>query len=562
MWLGKFKKMRIVAAIVSGAIVTISVFLLITSNNEEPATQDALPSMRLMSQSQYQNTVAAIFGGHIVTNVRFSPVQRIDGLVAIGARPNVMTIGALEPLDNSARMLAKQVVSEANRDLLIPCRPIGLDIRDDVCAEAFLVQVGRLLYRRPLKNTELENLVDIAGMSIGEAGDFYYGLSVALTYMLMSPKFLYIPEIVEVDPLQLGNWRLDGYSKASRLSFFLWDAAPDRALLDAAERGDLHTTEGLNRQVERLLASPRLEQGVRAFFDDMLVAEGFDFLAKDPIIYPAFTSKVVTEAREQLFRTIIDHLIEREDDYRDLFVTRRTFMSRDLAAVYRVPVNAGPDEWVPYEFSEQEHRGGLLTLVGFLARYSHPGMTSPTNRGRGLRETLLCQHVPDPPPNVNFSLFENPTAELRTARQRLDAHNTDPICAGCHKLTDPLGLVLESFDGAGQYRETEYGAPIDTSGEINRVAVSDAVDLGEVLRDDPALTSCLVSRLYSYGTAQKLGRNHRQFLDYLESKFKNDDYRFLGLLRTIASSNAFYAMKADIAIVAMEDSNAHQDQSF
>ena len=78
MWLGKFKKMRIVAAIVSGAIVTISVFLLITSNNEEPATQDALPSMRLMSQSQYQNTVAAIFGGHIVTNVRFSPVQRIS----------------------------------------------------------------------------------------------------------------------------------------------------------------------------------------------------------------------------------------------------------------------------------------------------------------------------------------------------------------------------------------------------------------------------------------------------------------------------------------------------
>ena len=107
MRLGEFKKMRIVATVVSVAIVTISIFLLVAPTHEEPATQDALPSMRLLSQGQYKKTVAAIFGDHIVTNVRFSPVQRIDGLVAIGARPNVMTIGGLEPLDNSARMIAR-----------------------------------------------------------------------------------------------------------------------------------------------------------------------------------------------------------------------------------------------------------------------------------------------------------------------------------------------------------------------------------------------------------------------------------------------------------------------
>lgn len=560
MRLAGFKKMLIVAMVISAAMVsTLSAQSIASAPVEEPATQGALSSMRLLSTSQYTNTISAIFGKHIVPNVRFSPVQRIGGLLAIGARSTIVTMGALEPLENVARMVAKQVVSEANRDLLISCRPAAVERRDDECAQNFLIQVGRLLFRRPLTRTELENVVDIAGVSIGEAGDFYYGLSIALTYMLVSPKFLYIQEVLEADPAQPGNWQLDGYSKASRLSFFLWDAGPDSALLDAAEKGDLNTPEGLNREVRRLLTSPRLEQGVRAFFDDMLVAEGFSLLTKDPTIYPAFTSKVATEAREQLLRTIFDHLISREGDYRDLFVTRRTFMSRDLAAIYRVPVNVGPDEWVPYEFSEKEHRDGLLTLVGFLARYSHPGRTSPTKRGRGLRETLLCQHVPDPPPNVNFELFEDPTAERRTARERLTVHNTNPICAGCHRLTDPLGLILEKYDGAGQYRETENGAPIDTSGEINRVPVADAADLGKALRNYPALASCIVSRVYSYGTGREIDDDDGQFLDYLDTKFEQNNYRFLNLLRTIVTSNAFYAMKVDTNMIVMETSNAYQD---
>ena len=523
----------------------------------EPESRGSQASMRLLSQSQYTNTIVAIFGDHIAPNVRFAPVPRIGGLMAVGARQAVMTLGALEPLESAARAVAGYVVSEANRHLLIPCRPAAADSRDDVCARAFLAAVGRLLLRRALTAAELDDAAEFAGAATEQAGDFHDGLAAALSYLLVSPKFLYIQEIAEADPANPGQWRLDSYSKASRLSFFLLNAAPDSALLDAAESGRLHTPEGMRTELARMLASPRIEQGVRAFFDDMLVAEGFDLLAKDPIIYPAFTSKVVLQAREQLLRTIVDHLIDRHGDYRDLFVTRRTFMTRDLAAVYRVPVNAGPNQWVPYEFSEDGPRAGLLTQVGFLARYSHPGRTSPTNRGRGLRETLLCQHVPDPPPNVSFELFENATAKRRTARQRLDAHNTNPICAGCHRLTDPLGLILEHFDGAGQYRLTENGAPIDPSGEVNRVPVTDAIDLGHRLREDPALTSCLVSRTYSYATGQQVEPADRPLLRYLETRFDQDGYRFPELLHTIATSRAFYRVKAPDALIAMENTYAH-----
>src|SRR5204863_6420555 len=102
--------------------------------------------------------------------------------------------------------------------------------------------------------------------------------------MLESPDFLFRREGVEPDPA--GGYRLNAYSKASRLSFFLWNAAPDPILLDAAAKGELNTPAGLAKQVDRLLASPRLEQGVRAFFTDMLAFDGFETVAKDNTLFP------------------------------------------------------------------------------------------------------------------------------------------------------------------------------------------------------------------------------------------------------------------------------------
>src|SRR5690606_7737678 len=121
-------------------------------------------------------------------------------------------------------------------------------------------------------------------------------------------------------------------------------------------------------------------------------------------------------------------------------------------------------------FDENDPRAGLVSQVGFLAMASHPGRSSPTLRGQAIREHLLCQSVPEPPGDVDFTLFEDPDSSLKTARERLVAHANVPACAGCHKITDPIGLALENFDGAGQFRTTENGAPIDTSGELDGIS--------------------------------------------------------------------------------------------
>lgn len=291
-----------------------------------------------------------------------------------------------------------------------------------------------------------------------------------------------------------------------------------------------------------MLAAPeRLERAARAFFADLLLLDKFDVLTKDPVIYPYFTSLVAQSAREQILRLIADHLLARGADYRDLFTTPHSFVDGVLAPVQRVPAQGA--DWIPVTL-DQRHSAGLMTSLGFLAAHSHPGRSSPTLRGKAIREALLCQKVPDPPPNVDFELFEGSLETMKTARERLTAHSTDAVCAGCHKITDPIGLALENFDGAGMFRTAEKGATIDASGDLDGQPFADPAELGQAMRGHPALVPCLVSRLYSHAIGRETAAADRPWLAYMVKRFADDHYRYPDLLRRIALSRAFSAVTA------------------
>jgi hypothetical protein len=412
-----------------------------------------------------------------------------------------------------------------------------------------LSRAGRLLFRRPLTDHEVASEVAAAGEATRKLKNFYAGLGLSLAAMLESPQFLFRQEIAEPDPDHAGAWRLDAYSKASRLSFFLWNAAPDPELLAAAERGDLNSKSGLDKQVDRMLASSRLESGVRAFFTDMLSFDQFDTLAKDPTLYPKFTFKVLGDAQEQTLRTVIDHLLTQKADYRDLFTTRKTFLSPILASIYRVPVEfpeGQPNPWVAYEFPADMPQAGILSEASFVALHSQPGRSSATVRGKALREVLLCQKVPDPPGNVNFNLVQDTAnPNYKTARQRLKAHATQPTCVGCHKLMDPVGLALENFDTIGGYRLQENGAAIDASGELDGVKFDDVVGLGRAVHDNPATPACAVNRVYEFAVGHKPNRAEAEWMKAdLQKQFTDSGYKFPDLLRAIATSDAFSAAPA------------------
>jgi hypothetical protein len=332
---------------------------------------------------------------------------------------------------------------------------------------------------------------------------------------------------------------------ASRLSFFLWNTTPDDTLLTAAEHGELYDQAGLERQVSRMLVSPRLEDGIRALFTDVYALDKADSLEKDTAIYPAFLHVVATDAREQTLRTIVQTLLVEKRDYRDVFTTRETFMSPSLGVLYDVPVTRPEGGWSRFTFAQDDPRAGIVGQLSFMALHSHPGKSSPTLRGRAVRELLLCQKIPDPPADVKFDKFNDTKSGIRTVRERLTAHATDASCSGCHKLMDPIGLTLERFDGAGQLRDTENGATIDVAGDLNGRQFTGAEGLGQALHGDPAAAACIVTKTYQYAAGRAVMPGEREWITYLNQQFAASKYQFVDLLRRIAINPALYEIAPD-----------------
>lgn len=518
---------------------------------------------RRLTPAQYQNVIAEVFGSDIDLGGRFEPELRVDGLLAIGASHASIAATGLEQYDAMGRAVATQVFDAMHRDLMLPCKPKAIDKADDECARQFLKGAGELLYRRPLTIDQLDTYVRAARVGAESSGDFYEGMSLSLASMLSSPAFLFREQHVEPSPENPERFRLDSYSIASQLSFFLWNSGPDRQLLAAAKSGDLQTKAGLTKQVDRMIRSQRLEDGVREFFKDNFHLDGFESLAKDPVLFPKFGAKISEQAREQTLKTIIDVVLTERADYRDIFTTKKTFLTPDLGGIYHVPVfkdgpNGSPDDWQAYEFADSEPYAGILTQIAFTALHSPAGRSSPTTRGKSLREIMLCQEVPSPPGDVDFSAFES-AGDLRnvTARERLGLHSGEPMCSGCHKITDPIGLALENFDGIGEFRITDNGAVIDASGELNGMTFNGPSEFTQAVYSDPAATSCLVKRMASYASGRELEQPYyKEWLSNLEFDFERGGFRVPELMRDISLSDALYDLPTDPAVAIFLQSSS------
>jgi hypothetical protein len=528
------------------AALTTSSMVGAQESQSEPATSGGSATVRRLSAEQYKRSIEDIFGPGIRIPGRFEPEVRDDGLLAIGDSRASTTPSGLEQYDLKAREIASQVLAKDRRAAVVPCASQTSVAFDEPCARQFISKYGLLLFRRPLDNQETGSVLSVTRLAAEKSGDFNTGLQAGLARLLLSPAFLFRVETVDAATESGSVPRLDDYSIATRLSFLLWNAPPDLELLDAAGKGELHEQAALARQVDRMIASPKFEQGVRAFFSDMFAFDKLEGMTKDPSIFAKYNAQLVRDAEEQTLLTIVDTLVTQKADYRDLFTTKKTFMTRDMGAVYRVQVDSGAfGAWIPYTFGPNDSRAGILSLAAFLMQDpddSHEGKTSPTVRGKLLRELFLCQKIPAPPGNVDFSKFQDPKNPSKTARERLTSHRDNPSCAGCHGITDPVGLSFENYDALGDYRTTENDAVIDASGTFEGKPYKNAIELQKILHDGPSVANCAAERVYEYGTGQPVTPGERQWLKYLDEHFANQHYVFPDLLRTVATSEAFQAV--------------------
>ena len=500
--------------------------------------------LRRLTEQEYRNSVADIFGQDITVQGVFEPAIRVGGLLAASTAVLSVTPAGFESFSKMADSIALQVTAEKNRDRLVPCKPKSATAPDEGCAVQFFSHYGLMLFRRPLTKDELKTRVNLAEAMTKKSGDFYAGLRYGLATLLQSPEFLFRKEIAV--PAGGKDYTLDPYSRAARLSYLMWDTTPDAELLHGAETGELNTAAGLEKQVDRLMASPRLDTGMRAFFADMLELDTFDHVSKDSLIYPKWGGAMAASAREETLRDTIELTLHANGDMRDLMTTRKTMINRNLAAIYGVPFSFDGD-WIAHEFAPDSGRSGVLTQVSMLSMFSHPGRSSPTKRGVALMEIFLCEPTPTPPNNVDFSVVNDTSGPLKTVRERLMAHATNSTCASCHIHSDPIGLSLEGFDTIGGRRLKENGQLIDLSASLQGKKFQDGTGLGQYLHDNPKYPACVARKLYAYAKGLDSQEVEASAFKPAYKAFADSGYRLRALLKGMVESAEFFTASPPVA---------------
>ena len=212
--------------------------------------------------------------------------------------------------------------------------------------------------------------------------------------------------------------------------------------------------------------------------------------------------------------------VERED-FRKLFTTRDTFLNRDLAALYRAKVMDG-GMFTKIMLPEDIPRRGLLGHGSFLAGTSAPDKTSPTARGKFVREVMLCEPVPPPPPNVDTNLPEpaegehqDPARAARGAPPGLRLRQVPPS-----RSTASAWPSSGSTSSANTGRR-RTGVPIDPSGDLDGKAFASPVELGELLSRDPRVPDCLMRTCTATPPAASPSRPTSAPLQELRRAFKD-----------------------------------------
>ena len=502
-----------------------------------PPFEPAAAVMPRLTATQYRNTLDDLFGEGLPR----TPVEADTNpylFYSIGATQTEVSARGVEQYAEAAFIVAEAVfASIERRNRVLGCIPRALGSE---CLEAFVRETGRRIFRAPLTEAEVELWIAVA-RETGD-GDLVLGAETVLAGMLQSPRFLYRLEVGE--PAPGGGHRYTSWEMAGRLAFLLTNAAPDETLLDAAADGELLDDASLEAHAQRLLDGPRARAAVQDFFAQYLDLERLSDVERDAERYPGYTPRLV-RAMETELRLLVDEAVfRRGGDVRRLFSARRGYVNSDLAALYGVEApGATATAFVPVEFPAEVPRAGVLTLGAFLTMNAHPTETSPTLRGKYVRERVLCMEVPPPPGDIDLNLERDQT-DARTLRERLEEHRENPACAACHAFIDPPGFLFEHYDSVGRYRDSVDGYEVDSSGDLDGAPLADALDLAGVLADDERLGWCLTRQLYRYANGRLNERGEEAALRDLEQVFAEAGYDFRALLVALVLSEGFRTLAA------------------
>ena len=376
-----------------------------------------------------------------------------------------------------------------------------------------------LLTQRPLASEDRKAFVDIARVKEKSGASMTATARSVLIALLASPHFIYKAESLELTAVE----------RAYRLSYFLWNSAPDISLLNAARSGAL--SKDSSGQVERMLKDPKANRFIDDFTRQWLQRDKVDDFGPDVRVFKNVRRMTVDsmgrEGRE-LFRYLLENGLSMEH-----FIDSDFVMANDrLARFYALPAVKG-DKFVPVKLPKDSERGGLIAQAGYLKLTSTDFATSPIHRGSWILKNLYNEKI-EPPADI---LINEPDIRgTTTIREAILKHQQLESCARCHSKIDPLGFALEYYDPVGrkrsEYRHVEE-LPIEREGttftkklKFTKVPIEAAMKLpnGLEVRDLPTLKAALmvdkerifkgiIGKLISYAHGREVTRADRPYIN-------------------------------------------------
>ena len=285
-------------------------------------------------------------------------------------------------------------------------------------------------------------------------------------------------------------------------------------------------------EIERMLQDPRAEAFIDNFTGQWLTLRGLEAHEPNRKTYPDYDLSLKADMigeTKRLFAT----LLENNQPVAELLTANYTFTTPRLAEHYNLPAPAGEGRFV--RAALPAGRLGLLGHASVLTATSHPNRTSPVKRGKWVLEQLLCSAPPPPPPAVEGLPNEN--QEQASLRERMEQHRADPVCAGCHKIMDPIGFGLEHYDGTGRWRDLDGAHEIDATGTLPDGRTFDGgVELAHLISTDPRFPQCVTRQMLTYA----LGREPNLLLaNQLAANWSERGAGLRDLVLMIATSDAF-----------------------
>ena len=405
---------------------------------------------------------------------------------------------------------------------------------------------ARRAFRRPLNDDELEPYVSLAKPVLDDGRPFLEAVRVSLRAILSAPAFLY----------QSGDpGTLDDHALASRLSYFLWRSMPDDQLFELADGGRLSDSTVLAAQVDRMLDHPKSERFVEDFGGQAFRLYEIKATTPDRGLYPEYDDRLgQAMAREtELFLT---ELIADNHGVGELIDADFTYVNRRLAEHYGIP-GVEDQHMRRVALPADSPRGGLLTQGSILKITSNGTTTSPVPRGNFVLASLLGQPAPPPPPGV--AGLEPDTRGTTTIREQLEAHRSNPVCGSCHRVIDPPGFALESFDPVGGFR-TSYRVSLRAHTALdNTLSYNEgpAVDPSSVTPDGHAFAGIeeykqilleqqldqvarhLTSQLLVFGTGAEIDFADREAVEQILARRRDGGYPVRTLIHDVVQSDVF-----------------------